>query len=618
MLIACDYYATSDYINEEEIDDFGILDNIESWQRVYSSSPTYKSIQTYKDTYFIKNRDLTIEKDINNLRSELFLEAHVTLLKNINENIFYLEAPTGSGKTNTSIQLALTLLKKGQCNKLIYVFPFNTLVEQTKSSLDHIFSSDKEIIRDLTVINSITPIKSKTHTDNNEEQLEDMDYNKMLLDRQFFHYPCIITSHVQLFNVFFSNEKMQACALYQLANSVIVLDEIQSYKNTIWKEIILFLRAFAKMLNIKIIIMSATLPKLDELLEEEVKIPSLITNKDKYFTHSLFKDRVKLDFSLLEEENIYDALLEKILFLDKKREKNILIEFITKKTAIKFYNKLMELKNEGDLTKKVLLITGDDHKWEREKCIKEVKTNKEIILVATQVIEAGVDIDMDIGFKDISLLDLEEQFMGRINRSCKKEDCYVYFFNLDNSGMIYKNDYRKNKEYTVLNEEMRNMLVNKNFTGYYRYIFQCIKEHNKKFNEGNLDNFKRGNIQTLDYIKIKQRMQLIDEDIYPITVFLGIEITIEDDKEKRVIDGRAVWQEYKKLLEDHTLSYAEKKVKLSYLREKMEYFTWRVSKCNVSYSDRIGDIYYIENGEEYFENGKFNREKISGSSFEIL
>mgnify|MGYP000169888704 CR=1 FL=1 len=49
-----------------------------------------------------------------------------------------------------------------------------------------------------------------------------------------------------------------------------------------------------------------------------------------------------------------------------------------------------------------------------------------MILVATQVIEAGVDIDMDIGFKDISRLDSEEQFMGRINRSGKK-DGVVYF-----------------------------------------------------------------------------------------------------------------------------------------------------------------------------------------------
>lgn len=61
------------------------------------------------------------------------------------------------------------------------------------------------------------------------------------------------------------------------------MDEIQSYKNKIWKEIIIFLREYAEILNIKIIIMSATLPNLSLLSNSKVQIPSLITNKEKYY-----------------------------------------------------------------------------------------------------------------------------------------------------------------------------------------------------------------------------------------------------------------------------------------------------------------------------------------------
>lgn len=50
-----------------------------------------------------------------------------------------------------------------------------------------------------------------------------------------------------------------------MINSVIILDEIQNYKNEIWKEIILFLEKYADILNIKFIIMSATLPRLNKL-----------------------------------------------------------------------------------------------------------------------------------------------------------------------------------------------------------------------------------------------------------------------------------------------------------------------------------------------------------------
>ena len=62
-----------------------------------------------------------------------------------------------------------------------------------------------------------------------------------------------------------------------------MMDGIQSYKNKIWKEIIIFLKKYAEILNIKIIIMSATLPNLSFLLNSEAQIPSLVINKEKYY-----------------------------------------------------------------------------------------------------------------------------------------------------------------------------------------------------------------------------------------------------------------------------------------------------------------------------------------------
>lgn len=91
----------------------------------------------------------------------------------------------------------------------------------------------------------------------------------------------------------------------------------------------------------------------------------------------------------------------------KNTENNILIQFINKNRALEFHNDLvMDLSDP----KKVLLITGDDNSIERNDIIKRVKDENNIVLVATQVIEAGVDIDMDIGYKDISMLDSDEQF----------------------------------------------------------------------------------------------------------------------------------------------------------------------------------------------------------------
>ena len=104
-------------------------------------------------------------------------------------------------------------------------------------------------------------------------------------------------------------------------------------------------------------------------------------------------------------------------------------------------------------------LSGDDNKAFREYVID--KTNdKEVVIVATQVIEAGVDIDMDLGFKDISTLDSEEQFLGRINRSCKKSEMnsIVYFFNMDDAEKIYKNDNRL--EFDLRIKEYQEILLN--------------------------------------------------------------------------------------------------------------------------------------------------------------
>ena len=112
-----------------------------------------------------------------------------------------------------------------------------------------------------------------------------------------------------------------------MCNSVIILDEIQNYKNSIWTEIIQALTAYAEILNIKIIIMSATLPNLEKLTKNKTKnFVDLLPNAKTYFQHPLFKDRVEIDYSLLDKGKITEAILhikilEEIKKIKEKRKK---------------------------------------------------------------------------------------------------------------------------------------------------------------------------------------------------------------------------------------------------------------------------------------------------------
>ncbi|MTI46538.1 MAG: CRISPR-associated helicase Cas3' [Firmicutes bacterium] len=610
ILFASDFYATTEFMDEVDIKDIGVIEDVGEFYNVFKKGEIYKSIRNYEEREYGREKDFSKVKDINILRNEMFLDAEKKLNKSKEANIFYLEAPTGSGKSNVATNLSFKLLEEDKSkNKILYIYPFNTLVEQNMVTLKKVFEEEQNILNRIAIINSIEPIKvnikkSKELSKNENTDLE--HYKKALLSRQFLNYPMILTTHVTIFKYLFGTSKEDIFPLHQLVNSVIVLDEIQSYKNLIWGEIITFLNCYADALNIKIIIMSATLPNLDELSLSKANTVRLIENRKKYFENPIFKNRVRVDYTLLESEDIIDDLYNHVKE-NSYTNKKILIEFISKDSAYEFYNKL---KKDKEISCEVELMSGDDNIGERDRIIKKVNDRDSLILVATQVIEAGVDIDMDIGYKNISILDSEEQFLGRINRSCKKENSIVYFFKIDETKGIYKHDVRVNKDITLENEDIRGILDNKNFNSFYRLVIDRLKGLTNGVNELNIEKFFNNEVKNLSFREVEERMRLINSDDSKISVYLSSDLNIKGEE----LSGENLWYEYKKLLFEETMDYSERRVKLSEIRSKMNNFIYEIRwNYDFPYNDRLGDLYYIEDGNKYFKEGKLDKEKfISG------
>lgn len=595
LIIACDYYATSDYMNKK-IEDFGQIKEIEKSFQRFKDSPILQGIRKYNLYKKGEEEESPFSKDsINNLRSEIFLESEKNLIENMDEHIFYLEAPTGSGKTLNSLNLGLSLIQNKKLQRLFYVFPFNTLCDQTYGVISEYLGKD-----DAVVINSLKPIKM------NEKEI--LDYDKAYLDRLFLHYPFVLTSHVNFFNYLFSNGREIQIPLIHIANSVVILDEIQSYKVSIWKELANMLELYAKILNIKFIIMSATLPKISMLCEKENVGTSLIKDSQKYFSNPLFKDRVKLDYTLLERGKFKIEELAHYV-VDYKRsigEGRILIEFINKKRAREFYHALLE----KNISKEIVFeLTGDDNVLFRKDLLKKLKEKekneyvlKDVIVVCTQVIEAGVDIDMDIGFKDISILEAEEQFLGRINRSNTKENAKVYFFHCDEAKSVYREDYRT--QYSLMDEKYRKILKKKSFKEYYEEVLAFIEKKKGEYNE-NAYAIHENHLKYLSYREVAKQLKLIDTVNF--SVFIAHELIHPETKEK--INGKEVWQDFKDLLKDYEIAYTKKQILLSQLKEKMNYFIYQVyDEPQFTDDEEIEDLYYIQNGEKYFKDGKLDRE----------
>lgn len=595
LLVSSDYYATSDYMAKLKTDDFGLFSQNDKIN-------LRNKFDAFKNSF-------PKAVGINKLRDEMFEETQRNLLKNLDKNIFYLEAPTGSGKTITSINLALKLLESNKnLNKLFYVFPFNTLVEQTKNVFDTIF----EDALNIEIINSIAPLNVSNQED------EETKYTNAYINRLFFHSPTILTTHVSLFNILFGTSKEDNFPLWQFANSVIILDEIQSYNNHLWWYMVDFFDKYAQFLNIKIIIMSATLPKIDYFLEQKNNFVDLISKekRDYFFQNKLFKNRVDVDFSYVNENMNFEKLVH---ILESKIEtgQKFLFEFIKKQSAREFYNIVKE-KYEN-----VYELSGDDNKAYRQYIINKSKEEDFIIIIATQVIEAGVDIDMDVGFKDISTLDGEEQFMGRINRSCTKINSKVYFFDMDDAEKIYRNDNRLG--FDVKQEKYKKMLKNKEFEEYYKEVLEVIRTKGLRYNNGlltNYDNFTEL-LKKLDYKEISKTMTLINAQNF--TLYFPFQIDISQYNSVKefenidaiyltngMLDGQKVWDEFRKL--NDIKSFTQREFEKSQLNSLMQFFTFSIVKFNEKqklpyYSYEFGGYYFVQNYEEFIVDGKFNRVK---------
>lgn len=573
-LITCDFLATNSFYNEE-LDIISLPNNL---NELFNNS-----IKQYQN-----NTDKT---SINYLRNEIFKECVNNLEKNQDKLIYNLESPTGSGKTITSLGCVMSILEhnKGIYNSLLYIAPYNSISNQTYNTITNIFGADNTC-----EINSISPIvKGET-------------YNSMLLNRQILNYPIVFSSNIKLFDMFFGCSRESSLGFLKLCNSIIVLDEIQSYNNKIWIEFIEFLNKYAEILNIKIIIMSATMPNIENLLSVKNKnFCDLINNPNKYFSNEYFKDRVMIDTFLLEETVNFDIILNKIKENISNRnskynsKSKFMIEFIKKKTAKAFYQYVKDRKLQGF---EIYEIDGDDNILYRnyviDKC-NESNIKNNILLITTQTFECGVDIDMDLGAKDCSFPDLEEQFMGRINRSNTKKDCIVFFFNYDREEDIYKDDYRVGSN--IRKEKFEKCLIDKTFKIEYEYVFRKIDLDKRQGLIPSIDCFYNL-LKFAKYNDIEKYMKLITNNTIQIYIpyiykFMG-----------KQYDGYDIWKQYINLINDKSISFAERKVKIHNLRRDMAIFTYNVYLDYLPEDSNYGGIYLIEDGQKYINNNKFDSE----------
>ena len=599
LLTASDYYATNEYMADIKVNDFGIIDKALRDK----ISDNFKTKLPYNEDLFIniekyQNKPLSelqevSKKNLNFLRQKLNAEVITSIRQKPDSPWYYIEAPTGAGKTNLSLACVSELLQLDQSlNKVFYVFPFTTLITQTFECIkETIGLNNDELIQ----------LHSKAGFHEKEERV-DGEYGKekkLHLDNLFVNYPVCVTSHIRFFEILKGNNKESNYLLHRLCNSIVVIDELQTYNPRHWDKIVFFIENYARHFNTRFIVMSATLPKIDALSETlKGRFVNLTPNKKQYFSNKNFAGRIEFDFSLLKKpkpskENKEEYLTELAYFIKHKaddytkihRQSRVLIEFITKNTASHFFRLLSE--SDDFQNYKLYLLSGDILEPQRKRVINQIKEEKykKVIVVSTQVVEAGIDIDMDLGFKDRSILDSDEQLAGRINRNASKNDCKVFLFDCDRASTIYGTDKRyqhqqKDKELYFGFEEI---LQKKEFDRLYEKVFEDAKKDDWTDSsklKSYLENFKR-----FDFSCISQEFQLIENNETE-SLFIPVEIKIPDgysSKDLKTIDlltddqlrisGEKLFDRFIGLIHNKDIDFIQKQIDLKKLTGLMSLFS---------------------------------------------
>ena len=340
------------------------------------------------------------------------------IFKNFNSNkdkkTFLIKAPTGIGKTFLALNLALEIARNGNKRRIITAIPFTSIIDQTHTEYQKIIA-DQDVLK----YHHLTSYKSQ-----NDDEQEQFMQKVFLAD--IWHENFIVTTFNQLFFTFFSNHNKDNLKLETLRDSVVIIDEIQNIPRVLLKSIAAAFNEFSKRYNIHFIVMSATMPHIAAELESFTELSEPILYKRE-------KDR----YEIIYEPNIkgLDDLVNEIL---KHQDESALCVVNTISKAKKLYE---ALKNSSK--KSVYLLTTHQIPLHRVQIIDEIKEKLEdgekITLVATQLIEAGVDLSFDVGFREFAPIGAIIQAAGRVNRNAtsSKPAKVVVFNYLDGKPFPY-------------------------------------------------------------------------------------------------------------------------------------------------------------------------------------
>lgn len=510
-------------------------------------------VEIYKEKNFKKSNDF-----INHLREEIFKKV-ISKIDKIDiekQKIFTFTSPTGSGKTLTGFAFALKLRKRIEKKfkyspRIIYSLPFISIINQNYHILIDVLSQIEDFKG-----NSSSYIISHHHLSKIEyeegEELKEVDESLALIES--WDSEVIVTTFVQLLHSIIGFKNNFLKKYHNITRSIIILDEVQNIPAEYWKLIERVFKLMSRYLNCYIILMTATKP----LIFSQEDCLELLDNNEVYFEklnrvilHSDIKEEKSLKSLFYWFTNMYNP------------NKSYMIVLNTIKSSIEFYKIVKEKTKIFPLYYLSANIVPKERLLRIQKIKEDLFNNLKPVLISTQVIEAGVDIDFDVVIRDLGPLDSIIQVSGRCNRNFKSDLGQVFVVYLkDEEGKSYANMVYKKLTPRIAFEALSKYenLKESEFIKVINEYFEKLK-----FEKSQEDSdFILSALRDLRFYEGKEKIsvstfKLIDEKgtIYPVFI---------------EIDECAIktWDKFRNIIFDDMLNRWEKKKKLLEIKSEFE------------------------------------------------
>jgi CRISPR-associated endonuclease/helicase Cas3 len=386
-----------------------------------------------------------------------------------NTGIYQLSVPTGGGKTLSSLRYALDHAKRFNKDRIFYVIPFTTIIDQNAKEIKDILGHEDIILEH----------HSNLVIDNNQE-----DY-KLLTER--WDSPIILTTMVQFLDTLFSGGTQSVRRMHNLANSIIIFDEIQAIPIKCINMFNSAINFLSNICNATIVLCTATQPLLST-----TEMPIRLSENDNIISdiHEKFEQFKRVNLVDKRIVGGYSPVLLKDFILDRMEQvESLLIILNTKNSAKAIFNELKfantNLPNEKQY--QLFHLSTNMCPSHRMNILQNMKKNlghHRVICVSTQLIEAGVNISFGCVVRSLAGLDSIAQSAGRCNRHGESLCSDVYIVNIEYENVSKLVDIKEGQECTqrVLDEfkERPTMFDNdllspKAMERYYKYYF-----HNRK------------------------------------------------------------------------------------------------------------------------------------------